>query len=78
MPDVFEHEDEVVVTLDVPPEGEEGISVTVEGDTLVVSATGDERPYQREILLPCAVDAARMEVACERGVLRITLPKRRR
>ena len=58
MPEVFEHEDEVVVTLDVPPEGEEGISVSVEGDTLVVSATGGERPYQHEVLLPCAVDAS--------------------
>jgi HSP20 family molecular chaperone IbpA len=33
-------------------------------------------PFQVEVVLPAAVDAERIEARYERGLLRVTLPKR--
>jgi HSP20 family molecular chaperone IbpA len=76
MPEVFEHEDEIVVTLEMPPAAADAVRVSLEMGLLLVTSEGDQ-PYRREVVLPCAVDADRMDVACEGGVLRITLLKAR-
>ena len=74
--EIFEHADEIVVILEVPAAAAEAISVTVERDLLVVTSR-DEPPYHSEVVLPCAVDADRMQIAYEGGVLRISLPRAR-
>jgi len=76
MPEVFEHEDEIVVTLEMPPAVADAVRVTVEMGLLLITSEGDQ-PYRREVALPCAVDGSRMEVAYEDGTLHITLPKAR-
>jgi HSP20 family molecular chaperone IbpA len=74
MAEVFEHDDQVVVTLQIPDVPEEAISITVEGELLVVTS-GAAAFERREVALPCAVDADGMQVDFEEGVLVVTLPK---
>jgi HSP20 family protein len=87
--DAVRHGDQVFLSFDLPGVDPDAIDVTVERDTLTVSATrrfergeGDEvlageRPqgtFTRRVLLGQTLDTSRLEAAYDHGVLTITLP----
>ncbi len=92
--DIYEDEREVVLKLEVPEVDQEDIDVRVEDKTLIVQGTrrlewADERQkyqriernygtFKRVFNLPESVDTELARASCERGVLKIVLPKRDR
>lgn len=87
--DAVRHEDQVFVNFDLPGVDPESIDLTVERDTLTVTAVrrfdraeGDEvlaneRPqgtFTRRLLLGDSLDTSRLEAAYDHGVLSITIP----
>jgi HSP20 family protein len=87
--DAVRHGNQVFVSFDLPGVDPDAIDVTVERDTLTVSATrrferaeGDEvlageRPqgnFTRRVLLGQNLDAGKLEASYDHGVLTITIP----
>ncbi|HEY7068805.1 MAG TPA: Hsp20/alpha crystallin family protein [Acidimicrobiales bacterium] len=87
--DAVRHGDQVFVNFDLPGVDPESIDLTVERDTLTVTAVrrfdraeGDEvlaneRPqgtFTRRLLLGDILDTGRLEAAYDHGVLSITIP----
>ncbi len=87
--DAYRRGSEVVIALDLPGVDPDAIDLTVERDTLTITATRDverndddeilasERPrgtFTRRILLGESLDTARLEANYDRGVLTVTLP----
>lgn len=89
--DVYEDETTVVVKMELPEVEQSAIEVRIEGNQLVVSgerqlagAEGKfnylrvERsygPFRRTFALPAGIDEERISAGCERGILKIVLPK---
>lgn len=87
--DAVRHDDRVFVTFDLPGVDPDAIDVTVERDTLTVSAVrrferteGDEvlaseRPqgtFVRRVLLGDSLDTSQLEAAYDHGVLTVSIP----
>ncbi len=87
--DAVRHGDQVFVNFDLPGVDPESIDLTVERDTLTVTAVrrfdraeGDEllaseRPqgtFTRRLLLGDSLDTSRLEAAYDHGVLSLTIP----
>lgn len=87
--DAVRHGNQVFVSFDLPGVDPEAIDVTVERDTLTVSASrkferaeGDEvlageRPqgtFTRRVLLGQTLDTDRLEASYDHGVLTVTIP----
>ena len=87
--DAVRHGDQVFVNFDLPGVDPDSIDLTVERDTLTVSAVrrfdraeGDEvvaneRPqgtFTRRVLLGDSLDTSRLEAAYDHGVLSLTIP----
>mgnify|MGYP006172237239 CR=1 FL=1 len=87
--DAVRHGNQVFVSFDLPGVDPEAIDVTVERDTLTVSASrkferaeGDEvlaseRPqgtFTRRVLLGQTLDTGRLEASYDHGVLTVTIP----
>jgi HSP20 family protein len=89
--DVFETQEKIVATLELPGIDPEGVEVAVEDSTLTVSGSRGfsdevkeddyhriERRYgafSRSITLPQAADTEKVEARFDRGVLTIEVPK---
>ncbi len=89
--DVYENEDNLVVKAELPGMNKEDISITIEGDTLVLSGrksqTKEEKKenyyrkeiregaFSRSIEIPYPVDKEKVSATYKDGVLEITLPK---
>jgi HSP20 family protein len=90
--DIYEDKDEIVVKMDLPEVDQEDIDVSLEDNRLVVQGErkleGEERrqnyfrieraygPFRRSFALPADIDQDRIAAVCERGVLKIVLPKK--
>jgi HSP20 family protein len=87
--DAVRHGDQVFVNFDLPGVDPDSIDLTVERDTLTVTAVrrferaeGDEvlakeRPqgtFTRRLLLGDSLDTSRLEAAYDHGVLSLTIP----
>jgi HSP20 family protein len=87
--DAVRHGNQVFVSFDLPGVDPDAIDLTVERDTLTVSATrrferaeGDEvlageRPqgtFTRRVLLGQSLDTGRLEASYDHGVLTVTIP----
>jgi HSP20 family protein len=87
--DAVRHGDQVFVNFDLPGVDPDSIDLTVERDTLTVTAVrrfdraeGDEllaneRPqgtFTRRLLLGDSLDVSKLEAAYDHGVLSITIP----
>ena len=75
MVDVFEEEGHILVLAELPGIGKDDIKVEVKDDVLTIVAERGEKKYRKEILLPCSVPKAKMQVTCNNGVLEIKCPK---
>jgi HSP20 family protein len=74
--DVIERNDEVKVIAEVPGVSKENIKVKVlNGEKLVIQATGEDRKYYKEIELPTKVDEKSAKASYKNGVLEVTLKK---
>lgn len=90
--DIYEDQDEIVVKMELPEVDQEDIDVSLDEDRLVIQGErkleGEERrqnyfrieraygPFRRAFALPAEVDRDRIAASCERGVLKIVLPKK--
>jgi HSP20 family protein len=72
--DVFDEDEEIVITAELPGVGEEEIHVQVQDDILSLETSG-ERKYAKEVLLPAPVDAATLQQSYKNGILEIRLRK---
>jgi HSP20 family protein len=75
MVDVFDEATRILVIVELPGVSEKEIKVEVSGDILNVTASGRERKYAREVLLPAKVKAEPLRKSFKNGVLEITLEK---
>ena len=73
--DVLDERDRVVVIAELPGVEEKDIQVNVDGDILEISTSTDARRYQKEVLLPSAVDSKSLESFYRNGILEIRLAK---
>lgn len=90
--DIFENEEAVVIRAELPGVEQDAIEVKIEGSTLTIRGERKqdsevrqenyhrvERYYgqfQRSFLLPQTIDQEKVQAACDKGVLTITLPKK--
>jgi HSP20 family protein len=73
--DVFDESDHITVIAEMPGVEEERINISVQGDILTLSASGSERKYYKELVLPASVDAASLTSKYKNGVLEIRVNK---
>ena len=73
--DVFDEGEEIVVVAEVPGVQEKDIHLEVNGDVLALSATGPKRKYEKEILLPAAVDPEGYRRSYQNGYLELRFTK---
>ncbi len=75
MVDVFDEGNEVVVIAEIPGVEESDISWEIREDILLLSATDEDRKYNKEVLLPCAVAPETAKTSYRNGILEVRLTK---
>jgi HSP20 family protein len=75
--DIFDEADHILVVAELPGVTNEEIALEVEGDILTLKATGRERRYAKELLLPALVDPASLHRTFQNAVLEIRLEKKK-
>lgn len=73
--DVYDEENEIIVTAELPGVSEGQIEVTMEDDILSIQTNGD-RKYAKEILLPASVSVETMTQTYNNGILELRLSKK--
>jgi HSP20 family protein len=73
--DVFDEGGEVVVVAELPGVQEKDINIELDGDVLGLSAVGPKRKYEKEVLLPAAVDPAARQQSYQNGYLELRFKK---
>ena len=72
--DIFDEEQEIVLVAELPGVSEEEICVEVRDDVLSLQTTG-QRKYEKEILLPSAVDVKSLGKTFKNGILELRLKR---
>ncbi|WP_208948482.1 Hsp20/alpha crystallin family protein [Segnochrobactrum spirostomi] len=72
--DLYDEEDGLVVTAELPGVSEEEIALTIEDGALLLETKGRHR-YAKRIELPGVVDAASLEHSHRNGILQVKLRK---
>ena len=75
MADVFDEKAHVVVVAEMPGVEAGDVRFDVAGDVLALHAAHGDRRYEKELLLPAAVDAADASMSFRNGILELRLPK---
>lgn len=73
--DVFDEKDEILVISEIPGINEEGISLTLKGDILEISAVSKNRIYRKEVLLPIKVKQENLSYSYKNGILEVRIKK---
>ncbi len=82
---IYETDEEVIVTLDLPCASKDGIELKATEDTLYIKARMDRcvrisnidfENYSRSIRLPTRVDARNAKASFKDGILQVRLPKK--
>ncbi len=78
--DIYEGEHDFQIVLDVPGVRKENVSVSVEQDTLTVTAERqighpEATRYKRVFSLPKSIELDKVSAALNNGVLTLSLPK---
>lgn len=71
--DVIEEVDHVLVLAEMPGVGDEDIRLDLAGDILTLHAEKGSKKYHKEILLPRAFTADKLEKTCRNGILEVKL-----
>ncbi|MFH1952182.1 MAG: helix-turn-helix domain-containing protein [Pseudomonadota bacterium] len=71
--DLFDESDEIRVVAEMPGIDEKDITIEIKGDILNISAEGDNRKYQKEVLLSREAKADDMTWAYRNGMLEIKI-----
>ena len=72
--DVFEEEQEIVVVAEMPGVAEDEVVIEIHDDVLSLTTTGD-RKYEKEIVLPAAVDGASVKKSFNNGILELRMER---
>jgi len=75
MVDIFDEEDHISVIAELPGVSQDEIEIEVVGDILNLSASGTDRKYAKEMLLPSKVRSETLKTVYRNGILEITLEK---
>jgi len=75
MVDVFDETDHLLVVAELPGVAEKDIHFEVKGDVLHISAAHGDRKYQKEVLLPAAVNEKGATSSYRHGVFELKLTK---
>jgi HSP20 family protein len=73
--DIFDEQDELVVIAEMPGVAENEISIELKEDMLEISATGKNRKYHKELLLPAKAVKENLTSAYNNGILEIRIKK---
>ncbi len=73
--DLFDENNEVVVIVETPGAYEEGITLSLKGDILEISAAGKNIKYHKEILIPTKVKAETLISSYKNGILEVRIKK---
>ena len=73
--DVFDEEDHLLIVAELPGIEKNDVHTEVKGDILILKAEKEKRKYNKEVLLPSAVDVNTMESSFKNGILEIKLMK---
>lgn len=82
---IYETDEEVIVTLDLPCASKDGIELKATEDTLYIKARMDRcvrisnidfENYSKSIRLPARVDARNAKASFKDGILQVRLPKK--
>lgn len=73
--DVFDEKNEIIIIAEIPGVGEDGVTVSLKGDILEISAAGKNRTYYKEILLPAKVEPETLSHSYKNGVLEVRIKK---
>ncbi len=71
--DIFDEPEEVHIVAEMPGIDEKDIKLDIKGDILNISAEGENRIYQKEVLLSCPASAERMSWTYKNGILEIRI-----
>ncbi|HVB60564.1 MAG: archaeal heat shock protein Hsp20 [Ktedonobacteraceae bacterium] len=74
--DIFDEKDHVLVIAELPGVEEKRISAKIEGDILTLAASGGDRKYYKEVVLPADIVADTMQQKYKNGVLEIRINKK--
>ena len=75
MVDVFDETDEIQIIAEMPGIEEKDIKLEIKGDILNINAEGENRKYQKEVLLSRPAKAEDMNWSYKNGVLEIKVKK---
>jgi HSP20 family protein len=75
--DVVEGEKEIRVIAELPGAKKQDIELTVEGNSLSISAETPARKYRKELELPARVELKNSKSSFNNGILEVTLPKKK-
>jgi len=75
--DVWESDDGLTLSLDVPGVAPDAFEVRAEGNSLTVQGVrkSGDRGWHRVFTLPQTIDASKIEARAENGVLTLVLPR---
>src|SRR5579883_2777753 len=74
--DVYEDEHQVSLKLEVPGVDEKDLDIRVENNTLTVTGERKYGSFTRTFTLPTTVDAEQVKASYDKGILKISLPKK--
>lgn len=75
MLDINETDSEVMITMELPGFKKDGIELYLNGNSLVVKASSEERGTEKVIPLPAAVDEESIRATYRNGVLDVSMKK---
>ena len=71
--DVFEEPKEIHIIAEMPGIEEKDVNLEIKGDILNISTLGEDRKYQKEILLPRSVKSEDMTWTYRNGILEVKI-----
>ncbi|OKY77935.1 MAG: Molecular chaperone HSP20 family, IbpA [Candidatus Methanohalarchaeum thermophilum] len=74
--DVFESENEISVTAEIPGVSEENIDVSAKKSEVLIEARGESKAYSKNVNLPSDIDPDSMESNYNNGVLSLKFDKK--
>ncbi len=73
--DIFDEKNEIVVIAEMPGIEETDLKIDLKEDILEISATGKNRKYRKELLLPAKVIKSNLRHKFTNGILEIRIKK---